>query len=320
MKSIGCMLLTGIIGMALYGIVLKILLAVLSVDLLDYQGINETASLMGLDLHGSLYTVKETFLNCFFDFSNGANVYVVVNVFVSLFTLLYYAKYIVINQVYKNPAKLCTVAVLCVMFFIGAGALAFLNAEVDYHNLMLMGYSVFYLFFLLLYERGTEKTQRHTEIKCWIVFLTAVVVIANQVVIANVSYHKAQMAYEKSYGVLVRIADRIEQTPGTENCDKVLVLGALENSEAYSVNLTPDITGITDGFILRADDETVGQSVLCSALNDYCDKNYTFLSGEAKKKLAQSKEVKAMPTWPQANCVAVMEDTIVIKLGTEGEK
>ena len=320
LKRIGCMLLTGIIGMALYGIVLKILLAVLSVDLLDYQGINETASLMGLDLHGSLYTVKETFLNCFFDFSNGANVYVVLNVFVSLFTLLYYAKYIVINQVYKNPAKLCTVAILCVMFFIGAGALAFLNAEVDYHNLMLMGYSVFYLFFLLLYERGTEKTQRHTEIKCWIVFLTAVAVIANQVVIANVSYHKAQMAYEKSYGVLVRIADRIEQTPGTENCDKVLVLGALENSEAYSVNLTPDITGITDGFILRADDETVGQSVLCSALNDYCDKNYTFLSGEAKKKLAQSKEVKAMPTWPQANCVAVMEDTIVIKLGTEGEK
>ena len=79
-----------------------------------------------------------------------------------------------------------------------------------------------------------------------------------------------------------------------EKCDKILVLGALDNSQAYSVNLPPDITGITDGNIIRADDETVGQSVLCSALNDYCDKNYSFLSGEEKKKLKEREEVKAM--------------------------
>ena len=39
------MLLSGIGGVALYGVVLKVLLSVLSVELLDYQGINSTASL-----------------------------------------------------------------------------------------------------------------------------------------------------------------------------------------------------------------------------------------------------------------------------------
>jgi hypothetical protein len=145
------------------------------------------------------------------------------------------------------------------------------------------------------------------------------VIIANQVVIANVSYHKAQMAYEKSYGVLIRIADRIEQTPETQNCDRILVIGALDNSEAYSVNLTPDITGITDGYIIRADDETVGQSVLCSALSDYCEKDYDFVSGEEKKNLLQREDIKAMEKWPAKNCVAVIDDIVVIKLGTEGE-
>ena len=175
------------------------------------------------------------------------------------------------------------------------------------------------MFFLILYEKGVDKNERFAAFKCWSVLLLAVVIIANQVVIANVSYHKAQMAYEKSYGVLIRIADRIEQTPEAENCDKILVLGALDNSEAYSVNLTPDITGITDGYIIRKDDEMVGQSVLSSALSDYCGKDYEFLSGDAKKTLAASEEVKNMEKWPHKNSVVVIDNTVVIKLNSEGE-
>ena len=63
------MMFSGVLGVALYGVILKALLAVFSVGLLDYQGINATASLEGIDLLGSLYVIKETFTNCFFDIS-----------------------------------------------------------------------------------------------------------------------------------------------------------------------------------------------------------------------------------------------------------
>ena len=79
--------------------------------------------------------------------------------------------------------------------------------------------------------------------------------------------------------------------------------------------MTPDITGITDGYIIRADDETVGQSVLASSLKDYCDKDYEFVSGEEKKNLAQREEIKSMGKWPAKDCVAVVDDIVVIKLG-----
>ena len=313
------MLLSGISGVVIYSLVLKLLLGIYSVELLDYQGANATASLSNIDLFASLYVIKETFVKCFFNLSRGINVYIILNAFVLIFTLVCYFKYAVKNKFYKKPADVFTIFILCVMLLLGAGALAFINAGIDYHNLMLMGYVVFYLFFLILYERRTETTEKLTCIKCWVVLLTAMTLIANQVVISNVSYHKAQMAYEKSYGVLIRIADRIEQTPGAEACDKILVIGALDNSVAYSVNLPPDITGITDGYIIRADDETVGQSVFCSALNDYCGKNYKFVSGKEKKNLVQRDDVKSIKKWPAKNCVAVVEDTVIIKLGTEGE-
>ena len=320
LKKSACMLLAGISGMILYSIILKVILSVSSAELLDYQGINSTASLSNIDLVSSLYVIKETFINCFFDFSKGISIYVILNVFVLLFTFFYYIKYIVKNKIYRKPVELFAVIASGIALIFGAGALAFINPSVDYHNLMLMGYSVFYIFFLVLYERGTDANERHTCIKRWAVLAVASVIIINQVVIANVSYHKAQIAYEKSYGVLVRIADRIEQTPDAENCDKILVLGALDNSENYSVNLPPDITGITDGYIIRADDETVKQSVLTAALRDYCEMDYEFVSGEEKKKLAQSEKVEAMGKWPAKDCVAVVDNTIVIKLGTEGER
>lgn len=314
------MLLSGVSGVALYSIILKVTLGIFSVELLDYQGANDAASLSNIDILASLYVAKETFIKCFFDLSRGVNVFVAINIAILIFTLFYYLKCVIKSKLYKTPANIIMIAMLGVLLIFGAGALAFINAGVDYHNLMLMGYSVFYLLFLIIYERGEEEKEKHTAIKCWSVLITAVVIIANQVIISNVSYHKAQIAYEKSYGALMRIADRIEQTAGSEACDKLLVIGALDNSEAYSVNLTPDITGITDGFIIRADDEIVGQSVLCSALNDYCDKNYEFVNGEEKKNFIKMEAVKSMEKWPSKNCVAVVEDAIIIKLGVEGEK
>ncbi len=313
------MVLTGILGVVLYYIVLKVALGIFAVDLLDYQGINETASLSSIDILGSLYSIKETFIGCFFDISEGVNVFIVLNIIVFAFTLLHYIKYIVKNGIYKKPVNIFVLAVLGVMLIVGAGVLAFLNAGIDYHNLMLMGYAIFYLFFLALYERGADESEKSAAFKCWSILIVALAIIANQVVISNVSYHKAQMAYEKSYGVLLRIADRIERTPGADECDRILVIGALDNSEDYSVNLTPDITGITDGYIIRADDETVGQSVLTSTLRDYCEMDYEFISGEEKKNLLEREEVKSMEKWPAESCVAVIDDTVIIKLGTEGE-
>ena len=309
------LLAAGALGMALYYLVLNLLLRVTGIELLEYQSIQGALSLSELDLWASVYTMKHSLLDFFFDLSGGWRAFHLINCVVIAATVAFY-----LYDVYKNRlsvSKLCLLAVWVLLLPIGASVLALVNSSVDYHNLMKMGFCVFYLFFLLQYERTQWNTETLNRIKQWGILVVSVVLIFNQVIIANVSYHKLHIAYEKSYGTLIRIADRIEQTEGAADCDRILVIGSLPESQAYSANVSLDMTGTTDGFILRFDDESVGQSVLCSALNDYCGTNYRFLAGEEKNALLQQIAVENLGAWPDKRSVTVVNDVIVVKLGDE---
>ena len=305
-------LLTGIVGMVLYYLALTVILKVTKTALLEYQGFDNAASLSGFNIPASLYVIKESFVNYFFDFSNGINVFSVINVIVLIAAVAFYLIDVIKNKL--NIFKILVLVVLVVFLPIAASVLSFINSSIDYHNLMKMGFFGFYLLFILQYEKTEAKSINVNAFKSWFVFAVTAALIFNQIIIANVSYHKLNMAYEKSIGTLNRIADRIEQTEGSEDCDKILVLGALEGSEDYSAVLPPDITGTTDGYILRADDEIVGQSVLCSALNDYCGKNYKFVSGSKKTDLLEKIDESNMNNWPSKNSILIIDNVIVIKL------
>lgn len=305
-------LITGVLGMALYYLVMVVVLKITGTELLQYQGFDTAASLSGLNIWASLYIVKETVINYFFDFSGGVNLYSVLNIVVIGAIAVLYLVDIIKNKL--KFSKILLILVFVILLPMGATVLSFINSAVDYHNLMKMGYLVFYLFLILQYEKIDSNTKIGI-LKSWTIFILTAVLVFNYILIANVSYHKLNMAYEKSYATLVKISDRIEQTEGSDNCDSIMVLGALDNSQAYSAKLPPDMTGITDGFIIRADDETFGQSVLCSAINDYCGKSYKFLSGAEKKALVENEKVAGLENWPNKNSIAIIDNVVVIKLG-----
>lgn len=316
LKKAGRFLLWGLIGCALYYGILQLLLTAAGTALSDYQGMGDTAVSVSL---GTLIQCFDRLRAFFFSFSEGVSVYNLLNGAVAVLTVAGCLIAAVKNHCFRPWYRVVLLAVYAAALPIGASVLYLLNPSLDFHNLMTMGYSVFYLFFILLYEKEMFPAAKLAAAKNWSILVLTTAVILNMTVLANISYHKLQLAYEKSYGVLIRIADRIEQTEGTADCGEILVVGSLPGSEAYSVNFPPDMTGITDSYILRADDEVVGQSVLCSALNDYCGTDYRFLAGDRADALKQTDMVSGMPQWPAKGCVTVADGVIVIKLGEENE-
>ena len=91
-------LLTGVLGMALYYLVMTVLLKLTGTTLLDYQGFDNAASLKGIDVAGALYTIKESFNGYFLEFSKGANVFGIINFIVFVLTFVLYLADVIKNK------------------------------------------------------------------------------------------------------------------------------------------------------------------------------------------------------------------------------
>ena len=144
-------LATGMIGMILYYLILTVLLKITNTELLDYQGVSNALTISGMNIYAALYTIKCSFMDYFFDFSNGISVFGLLNCLIFAVTVVMYLADVIKGRI--SIPKLLLIAFYGIFLPIGASVLALINSEVDYHNLMKMGFLVFYLFLILQYEK-----------------------------------------------------------------------------------------------------------------------------------------------------------------------
>lgn len=318
-KLIGRFLTGGVTGSVLYYVLLNVLIRIKQVEVLEYQGIGEAISFSQFNLIKSIKKCVKKFLYYFFNFTDGINWYGILNIAMFVFLIGFLIAAIKTRKIYKEWERFFWVLVCLVAMPFCAYVLFFISPGIDYHNLMVMGHSVFYIGFILHYERLGQLNFSLLRIKQWGIFVLTILITANFIVLANVSYVKLQMSYWRSYGIIVQIADRIAMTPGAKDCEKLAVIGHLAGSEAYSVMMPPDMTGITDTYILRKRDPIVGQNVMLSMLKDYCGVEYKDVSDQELEEIRHMQEFSEMGKWPEENSVSVLDGMVVIRMEEEFE-
>ena len=157
-------------------------------------------------------------------------------------------------------------------------------------------------------------------IKQWGILGLSALTIFNFILIANISYQKLYMSYEKSYGVIIRLADRIEQLPGALECNKLAVIGCLPGSESISVDFPPDMTGITDDYIIRKQDTMMQENVTQAMLQDYCGITFEDTTEDDICAVCKKEEFSQMNEWPEQNSVSVIGDILVVNFGGETDE
>ena len=286
-KKLVKFLISGIIAAGLYWIIVKVYMLVSGSALTEYQGAQEAFNLTNINIPAAIINCLYMFKEYYFDFSHG----------VTLFTVLNILMFVIIG--------------VC-----GIASVLRKDSNMDYHNLTLMGSVLFPILMVLFYEKLTFNKKSLNFVKQWSIFVVAALMIYNLTLIANISYHTMQLSYEKSYSVATRITDRIEQTEGIENCDKISVIGTLAGSEEYSFDMTPDMTGFTKGLILRETDEIIAdQFVLSTFLREYTGLDLENATEEDTKLIEQSEDFKNMTPWPTKGAIKVKGDTVIVYLG-----
>lgn len=307
----------GILGVVGYYLSLNVLLRVSNMTLSKYQGIENAFSFQSIDVLRAIWREVYHFFIYFFDFSHGINLFLILNILLVLLLIFFFLLAFRLEKTVQEPWRLAFILICVAVLPIASYVFYFVNPALDYHNLMVMCFCLIYILPVIFYERMSGLSDMIIAVKQWSIIALSVLTIFNFTLLANISYQKMQIAYEKSFGVIVRLADRIEQLSDADQCKKIAIFGFLPGSESISVNFPPDMTGITDSYIIRKQDPMMHENVTQAMLKDYCGLSYQDTTKEEIHEIEQREEFHQMDCWPKQNSIAVIDDTLVIKFGDE---
>ena len=298
----------GLLGCILYWLALKLILLFSGTQLSQYQNVQSAFSLKTFHLIWPAKQCIHSFLDYFFDFSQEIRLFPVLNILLSFIAVFCLIFVIYKEKLFRQPLRLF-LGLLCIALLPFAAYALYFQSSIDYHSLMVMGNGLFYLFAAVLYERTENFSGKVLAIRQWSILGLGSVFCFFFILTANVSYQKMQMAYEKSYAAVLRMADRIEQLPEADSCSTLAVIGGLPGAnQASSVDFPPVMTGITDQYI------TWGQDEIFSMLQDYFGFSYLPATSAMRSDIEKTSSFQSMPFWPASGSIAVIQGTLVIHL------
>lgn len=333
LRALAC----AVLGYVLYAVASRILLSVQHVTLADYQGIN------ALDdgLSGGfapLLAAKQ----CLIDFAyffigplHRINAYSVFNLCMLALLVCGALARIVRHKLWRSPARLICILLFALFIPFMCYAIYFLTPDVSYHMLMQGGLYFVYVLLLVLYDRaGNTETSHgpkglpadssdqghfahHEEVRTchgivwqWLCVLVCALIVYDFILVANICYRTQETSVSRSMNEISRLADAIASDPALQQCEFIAVIGTREGSDTISLNLPPDMTGFSDGYIMT---HALHYSRL---LDRYHGFSFTPMNDEMTKALAENEIVRDMPCYPEDGYIRAVSGTLVIKFST----
>ncbi len=305
-----CVLCAGI-GLIVYFLLNKLLLHVEGVVLADYQGVSDLSS-TGSILSNIPSALKQCVIDFVYFFTGSIsdmNLYSWLNILMLGVTAIAYVALILRKKLWKTPAKLALTALLFLLMPFCCFAIHFISPDVSYHMLMHGGLYFVYVLFLLPYDRTNCEKPVHSVIYQWFCLILSGLILYNFILIANICYQRQNITVQASMNTVDAMADRIFALEDLETAEKIAVLGKLNGTTAaISINLPPDMTGFTEDHIMT-------HSLHYSNL--FADYYYLELDAADDAEITEligNADVSAMPGWPSEGSIAVIDNTLVIKL------
>lgn len=299
-----------LIGLIFYFVTLKILTKVAGQGLASYQGGNEGFAINTQ----TILNILVEFKSCFTIITGGSNkflIFLVLIVFLCLAIMLLYI--IISNKIYKNIWKMILIVISLVAIPFITGFAYFISSNTIYHMVMRMSWSLLFVAIILLVEKISLRKSINTFVQQVFFYFPTIItwiIIWNFILVANISYINMHQRYEKEYALALRLIDRIEMNDEYTESTPVLFLGTPHTHQAeniYNENIKY-MTG-ADGNIILTSDFHFKQFI-----KYYLGVDLSYANEEQVDKIMNSPEINEIKSFPNRNCVQVIDDVIVVKL------
>lgn len=313
------------LGAVLYLVFLKIYLSKSGIQLSNYQGVSDLGN---MSIIGMLKNIPGTYRPFLSEIRHGSEFSLTKLKLMATLVLIaitgVMCLYLLVKKKAGRGEKAFAFAycLLLVLVLPPACNLAMLISNAtSYSMVMKMSYLIILWSPLVLIERiapvDLGKYAKAGYLVKGIVLLSVAYIMFGNYLEDNVAYLNTELRYEKAYGLCNRIALRIENLP-EYNANQVsnvyisLVERGPGEASAGNTSLTDfyvsDISG-TNGSVILMNEQAYVQF-----LNEHLGFHLAMADDDLKEIILSSEEYEKMDVWPAESSVAMIKDTIVIKI------
>lgn len=304
----------GVLGAALYFVILQVLLRIQGKELDQYQGIDglnpgaaagrgilSTLAGMCRDFAGFTLKGNVLFQNVY---SLAAWVVLALAAGVALLFLIRRRKY------WKYPSLFVIIGVAVVMLPFVTNIILLISPSVNYHLLMRYQW-VLYPIGAVALVSGCEFGTKGGAWLEWAALLAAGVLVLCYSVTDNIAYSNLQKRYEKTYAYCVRLLDRIEQTEGYYPGIPIAMIGVVGDEQFPPTDITLPVTSNMIGMngdvlLYRGDNYRI-------FIQHYLGATLNILPAEAMTDMYEETEYVAMDSFPGPDSIRIIDGIMYIK-------
>ena len=304
------------LSLATYYFIWKLFLHFTETVANDYQGISEVGKINAdLFVSGLLNSVKSSLLY-FLQWdvlANGFTMYSVLNI---LFLLVMAAGLLIgcyKSKVWERKWAVVLLVLCLVAIMPFACIWHFTSEHVGYRAMMLQSLTLLFVLTAILYEQWAMPAVKNA------VCLLLLVIVFNNTLMANISYFYMNLCYERTYAEGIEMMSEIHDLQDIYTFDKIAVVGTRSYDVQYE-SIDPDtgrmqptgsihmLSGLLEKSLLYDSEHTI------RFLQTTFGLDLTPLSQTQADALLETTAVQNMDCWPSGNSIAVMDDTLVLKL------
>lgn len=307
----------GVGGYVLYVISLKILLLVENKTPNGYQGTDKVLSFDSGSLLGGIIFALSDALN----FARWGHVFTIttpMKIAYALLLLSGIALFIIgfiKNKRYKSVSHIVCTVLLIMILPLGINFIAIMATEAYIHLLIRFSWVMIFVFVLVLSEKVEMKGYRFLPKSSagWIVGVLSLVLIFEFAKTANIVAFNMEERYMKTYGLCLRIVDRLESEPDYMTGMEVAIAGGFPDADYYpSTSMTEEVLngffGVSGDYCVNSTDKVL------EFCKHYLNFTFTAASYEKTLELMETSEFYEMTKFPYDGCVRKIDGVWVVKI------
>lgn len=297
-----------VIALVLYYIIWKIFMLIQGVQPTDYQGISSAGkiseSVIINAFISSIAIVKRFFMGGVNDISQ-MDTLGILNILFLVFAVIIFVTTIRKTKTYKSKFRMFWLILALILIPFCVCIWYFTSSEVYYYLIMLQSLCIPYILVTVMCDKWCKVKFSN------IYALVITIIVFNFSISANISYFYLQKTNEESYATGAEMMSRIHMIESSKPT-KVAFVGSLPNNELKSIAY--------NGKVNLVNSAVYTENLLSDNLHAYKFLNHFYsleletVTDKELTEISKTEQVNNMGIWPSESSVAVINDTIVIKL------